>query len=303
MKSLQKFIKRKREALEGVPLRWLHFRKEVVNRFRFPAGGPKQVVFVIGCQRSGTNLMMEIFERDWDTKTYDEFSKLSDQDRDYHLRLNPLEDVARAIQRDRPPLVIVKPLVETQNAGRLLSFFQGSKAIFMYRNYRDVAASNLKHWGMGNGIKNLRAIVEDQPGNWRAERVPEPVRQVVLRFFSEDMLPYDAAAIFWYVRNAFFYELQLDIDPCVLLCRYEDLVASPRPKVEKIYTFIGQDHFSESILPPVYTSSVKRGRSIDLSPEVESLCQDLQNRLDQTYARQWARLESQAQAEPELRRK
>lgn len=282
----KKAIVKKIEALDSLPLRWLRLRKEMTQALR-PAGGEfQQVVFVIGCQRSGTNLMMEIFEHDWGAKTYDEFSKLSSKDFRFHIRLNPLDDVKRTIRKDRARLVVLKPLVETQNAHRLLDNFPGSKAIFMYRHYRDVAASNLKHWGMQNGINNLRPVVSRQEGNWRSENIPEPVRQTVLGFFSEDMKPYDAAALFWYVRNSFYFHLELDRNPSVMLLRYEDLVAQPQRQVDRVYHFLGKQHQGPLQIPEVYTSSVKRGRDLDLSPQVEAVCQEMLARLDQAYQAQ-----------------
>jgi hypothetical protein len=150
------------------------------------------------------------------------------------IRLNPLGSVKKIIAKNKASLVILKPLVETQNAIKLLEFFPRSKAIWAYRNYKDVAFSNLRHFGLQNGINNLEPIVMNQSDNWRAENVPDYIRKIVLKYFDKNMNPYDAAALFWYVRNNFFFELNFDVNRDVIMCKYEDLVTKPL-KILKIF--------------------------------------------------------------------
>jgi len=242
----------------------------------------KTVLFIFGCQRSGTSLILEVFDKDLSTKVYGEFSKLSSAS-DNKLRLNPLDSVKAELDKDKVPLVILKPLVETQNAVKLLNYFEGAKALWMYRHYKDVALSNLQRFGLGNGIKNLRPIVANDPHNWRSEHIPESVREIVLKHFSEDMNPYDAAALFWLVRNYFFFELGLDKHPDVIMCRYNDLVRYPFQTMENIYRFLGQEFPGDELLGEVHSSSVGKGKVVELSSEVEVLCQDFLERLDEVY--------------------
>ena len=52
----------------------------------------KTVLFIIGCQRSGTSLMINIFKRDLNTAVYGEFSDLTVSGAD-RIRLRPLDEV------------------------------------------------------------------------------------------------------------------------------------------------------------------------------------------------------------------
>ena len=169
------------EITQKATHRWFLLRKDLQRVRANAPRSPKQILFIIGCQRSGTTLMTEILEKDWDVKVYPEHSPLSNQDRLDGLRLNPLPEVKRALDADRYPLVVLKPLVETQNADGLLEFFPRSRAIWMYRHYRDVANSNLKRFGMDNGRKNLSHIARNDITNWRAERLPQEVRDLVMQ--------------------------------------------------------------------------------------------------------------------------
>lgn len=280
MKILLKPVSRNWERLYDKSLR----TKNKIYRFfdRRNVTGNKAVLFIIGCQRSGTTLMTRIFVRDLRTAVYGEFSKMSSLDTRHKIRLNPLSWVKAEIERERGSLVVLKPLVETQNALKLLEYFADSKALWMYRDFRDVASSNLAIFGTANGISNLRAIVQNAPRNWRSENVSDDTRGIVLKYFSEEMNPYDAAALFWLARNRLFFELGLDRHPRVTMCKYEGLLANPERIMRGIYRFAGTDYPSNDILVDVRADAGK-GKSLKLTPAVELLCKAMLEKLDTAY--------------------
>jgi hypothetical protein len=251
-----------------------HLRRVLTPRERTR----QHVLFILGAQRSGTTLMTRILEADWEAKVYPEHSKLSSGDTLDGLRLNPYPEVRDVIARDRYPLVVLKPLVESQNTDHLLHAFPGSRAVWMLRHYKDVAVSNLDRFGISNGIKNLRFIVSGQDQNWRAEGLPAEMVDLVKSHFSERMDPYDAAALFWYVRNTFFFDLALGAEPAVKICRYADLVERPGMVMAEIYDFADRPYPGNQIIKGVFKTSLGRGEHIRLSPEIESLCQELWDR-------------------------
>lgn len=283
MHGTRKFMN---DQLKRVSDRWLRLRKNVYQYYKIRhIPEKKTVLFILGCQRSGTTLLAEIFERDfYNTKVYHEFSPLSSLDKMYKIRLNPLHFVKQEIDQNRASLVILKPLVESQNALTLLNYFENSKALWTYRNYRDVVSSNLTHWGVKNGINNLRPIVEDQPQNWRSENISEESRAIVLSHFSEGMNPYDAAALFWLIRNRFFFELGLYQNQYVAMCKYEELIQDPLRTMRRIYEFAGHAYPSHEIPLRIYTTSKGKGEDIKLSREVERLCDEMSDRLDHAHA-------------------
>jgi hypothetical protein len=260
--------------------RTFEFQKELFQFTRKHTTETQQLLLIIGCQRSGTTLMSETLGKDWNAKIYPEHSNLSSGDEVDQLRLNPLTVVARTLDRERFPLVVLKPLVETQNADRLLEFFHQARAIWMYRHYKDVAASNLKRFGSGNGIKNLRYIVQDDAKNWRSERVPPDVRELIKTYFSETMNPYDAAALFWYVRNRYYFDLGLDKHPRVMKCQYSDFVTSPGQTIQAVYRFVDRPYPGDGILSEIHSTSIGKGRVVELSPEIDNLCNELWLRLN-----------------------
>lgn len=281
LKNLLKPVNRNWERLSD---RSFQAKKRIYQFFDPQGTGDKKaILFIIGCQRSGTTLMTDIFERDFATRVYGEYSKLSSHNRSRKIRLKPLHLVKEEIDKAKVPLVVVKPLVETQNTLKLLSYFDNSKALWMYRDYRAVALSRLQHWGMRNGINGLRAIVQNAPHNWRSENVSEQTRQIALNHFSEEMNPYDAAALFWLARNRLFFELNLDNHPDVMMCKYEDLVTRPKKIMRDLYKFVGCEYPSDEILADVHAESKQKSQSIELCPEVDQLCRELFKKLDAVY--------------------
>jgi len=267
-------------------VRLIRLFKKIYQSLKFRHHRQKTILFIIGCQRSGTTLLTErIFERDLDTRVYKEVSVLSRRNMP-GTRLNPLRLVKSEIGRNSARLIILKPLVETQNAVRLLNYFEGSAAVWMYRHYKDAAASNLRHFGLRNGIDNLRPIIRNDIRSWRAEHVSPEVRKTVLKYFSETMNPHDAAALFWFVRNRFFFELGLDQRSDVMMCKYEHLVRNPHDTVRRIYEFAGHDFPGEKIVGEVHSASLGKGKAIPLSRDMEFLCEELFGKLSQAYEKQ-----------------
>lgn len=247
-----------------------------------------RLLFIIGCQRSGTTMMSRIFDKDWRTKVYGEVSVLSLKDKPERLRLNPISSLKSQFESDQASLIVVKPLVETQNIRGLLHDFPEARSLWIYRHYKDVTNSNLKKFTMRRGIKDLAAIVQPKPGDWRHEHVSQKTRALVKRFFSEDMNPYDAAALFWYVRNQFFFDLELARHSRIMMCKYEEFVAQPIKRMEEIYHFAGVAMPNEKITKQANNRSVGKGREIKLSPDIEGICEQMLAALDKSYQDRYA---------------
>ncbi len=260
-------------------------KKSAFQNFLVRDNGSKNILFIIGCQRSGTTLMTQIFDKDLLVKAYGEFSELSDLGEN-KIRLNPLSQVKSEIEKNKVSSIVLKPLVESQNTNNLLNFFENSHCLWMFRHYQDVSSSNLKYFGLQNGINNLRSIINRETGNWRSDNISENTFDLVQKYFSEKMLPHDAAALFWIVRNRLFFELELDKNQRVAMCKYEDLVNMPLKTMENIYTFSGFQFPGKQIVAGVHAKSVNKGKGISLSAPIQDLCEEMLARLSSAYFKQ-----------------
>ena len=265
---------------EEQSFRWLRLRKRVHQFARYRPGTAKPVVFIVGCQRSGTSLMHHLLRLDLDTVTYDEESPLSAGDPVEGLRWAPLPEVARRFRADRAAMIVTKPLVESQNLDRLLEAFPGSRALWMYRDYSAVARSNVAYFPVGTGHADLAPILADDPSNWRAERLGAGARDLVRRLYRSDLSALDAAALFWYARNSLVFEPGLSAETRVRACRYEDLLGDPAGIMRAVYAFLERPWPGERIVADVEPAPVRPPRPLDLDPAVAEACAGLLARLD-----------------------
>ena len=295
---LKKIFKTERVAIDVM---LIYIYKSLYHRSLFNLSKPEKnkILFIVGCQRSGTSLMNRIFARDLNASVYRESSQLSSRDKE-RLRLNPLPEVKDILSKNKAPLIVIKPLVESQNILDWLGSFSSSKALWMYRNYKDVAKSNRKRFDENQSILDLKTIIQKTPGNWRAEKVSDAVHATISKYFYDDMSVYDAAALFWYARNQLYYELNLENNAQVFICKYEDLVLNPVTTMRDIYQFLNIDSRQINKIDEVHSNSIGKGNAIELSQSVEKLCRELQEKLDRSYRSQHKSISRSAKSATEI---
>jgi hypothetical protein len=257
----------------------LRLRNTAYHAARISTSAERRTLIILGCQRSGTTLMLDLFDEDPRTMTFPEFSTLSGVGEEGGIRLRPVRDVKAEIERMRAPITVLKPLVESQHADRLLDGLPNARVLWMFRGFESVAASNLNYFGPENGVRDLRLLLTNDPPNWRGELVPYSARAVLQEHYAPDMNPYDAAALFWWARNHLFFDLRLDERADVFVCGYEALVAKPRSVMDSIYDFCDLDPPARDTTKRIHSRARSRGASIAFSSDVRAVCEELQARL------------------------
>lgn len=237
---------------------------------------PHPLLNIIGCQRSGTTMLTELLDHDRRIRVFGELGELFDDVPRSH-RLRDPDFVRRRLARSGAALNVVKPLVESQRCRELIDLQEDGLALWMFRHYRDVAASNLRRFGTSNGVDNLRPIVKDSD-DWRAAGLGAETRSLVSSLFDEEMPPLDAAALFWYCRNTLWFEADLASDDRVRMCQYEQLVAEPQVMTSALYDWVELSAPSASTAGFVHARSVGKGRD-EIGDEIRSLCDAMWERL------------------------
>lgn len=247
--------------------------------------GKKNILFIFGVQRSGTTITIDFLMKLFGVKGYHEFSPLT-EDGDEGLRFLSIDVVKKRINENQEPFVLAKPLVESQKADELLEYFPNSKGIWMYRNYRDVVSSFHKKFGENVGEHHIDLIIRNVSNNWRAERIPNHLRQLAVDFNKKGMTNYDATALYWYIRNMLFFEYEFENIPTLKLLKYEYFMNNYRLVIKKIcelwrYTYeLPEDDFV------FRTDSIKKGKDVEINPEIDKLCQEVSKRLDEIFFKQ-----------------
>jgi hypothetical protein len=262
--------------LDKITTRVWREAKHLRLRLSSVAPAPHPLLHIIGCQRSGTTMLTELLDHDRRIRVFGELGELFDDVPRSH-RLRDPDFVRRRLSRSGAALNVVKPLVESHRCRELIDLQEGGLALWMFRHYRDVAASNLRRFGTSNGVDNLRPIVEDSD-DWRAAGLSAETRSLVSSLFDEEMPPLDAAALFWYCRNTLWFEADLASDDRVRMCQYEQLVAEPNVMTAALYDWV------ELAAPPASTAGFVHARSVgkgrdEIGDEIRSLCDAMWKRL------------------------
>ena len=247
--------------------------RKAVHRALHPAAAAKHVVFVLGCQRSGTTMLLATLNESAQIDVYYE----SDERAFESFRLRERDVVEPLIASSTATAVALKPICDSHLAPELLSAYAGSKGIWIYRDYRDVANSALAKWG-NDAVDFLR---------WgsRQRGLSQETLDRVRRVWRPGIAPHEAFALFWYQRNHLFFDLDLANDPRVLLVRYENLVTKPQEFFPPVFAFIAVP-FSKRLISRVSPASVRKNAAPRFQPGISVMCEDLMQRLDRTQAPQ-----------------
>jgi hypothetical protein len=243
---------------------------------------PARAAFVVGCQRSGTDMVLWRLDRSLDVDRFDESARAAFND----CRIRDVAVRDRLVAASAAKRVIFKPVCDSHNVARLLAEHEGARAVWVYRDFRDVANSAVQRWGN----MNLRWVQELARGGgdwgrrqWNRELITPERQQQIEAFCRDDLTPHGAAAVFWYLVNCTFFGQELESDERVILARYEDLVTRPADEFRRLCKFFGVS-FQDAIVADVFASSVRHASGQPIAAAVTEACQQVLDRLDQVHA-------------------
>jgi hypothetical protein len=265
----------KRDRLDKA---WKHLRNSLLRR-----SGSAVPVLVFGEQRSGTNMLLRCFGRCPTTAMYNE----TDDDAFVDYELRDLAEVRQLVARSSASHVVLKPTADGNRAAEIMDALPGSRAIWIYRDYRDAISSALVLF-RETSLQYLENVANRSPeARWRAINITDDDRALIRGHLQRGLSEQSARALIWSIRNGFFFRQGLDRRADVLLLNYEQLVRDPATVVERAYRFVGLE-FSEKFTRNVFATSIGRRPSPDVDPAVEQLCSEMLERLDGCRARQAA---------------
>ncbi len=226
-------------------------------------------IFIGGMQRSGTNMLMDILEKNYATDVYHERDARAFDN--YQMRE---ESVIRHLcTQSRAPKFVIKALCELQDLEHLMSDFQPAKTIWIVRDYHDVVASMLKSFG--NMEKQVLRILNENSTEWLGRGMSDVTRKQLMGLAEPGMGDASASAMQWYFRNVLFFEQKFATNKQVLLIAYEQLVNQPEVEVRKICGFIGIE-YQPGMTKGIFSSSINRRTAPEIDPKISQLCDDLQ---------------------------
>lgn len=232
----------------------------------------RQVVFVAGMQRSGTNMLMDRLERSFATDVFHERDRRAFDN--YRMRERAV--VRDLVTRSKAPTFAIKALCELEQLADLMDEFAPARTVWIVRDYRDAVRSALLSFG--NFTKQVARIVADRKvDDWRAGGMSEATHRIVSALWHPGMSEASAAALIWYFRNVLFFQQGFERDPRVCLVAYEALVQQPRQECAAVFGFLGLP-FTLRITRGVFASSIQHKPVPGIEPAVAQLCEDLMTR-------------------------
>jgi hypothetical protein len=258
-------------ALRELP-RW---RKARWQRRHRADGERAGLAFVFGTQRSGTTMLLEVLDRSRDSEVYHEYHSAAMDE----FRLRPPSVIDGLVARSAARVIVLKPITESHRADWLLNRFPYARAIWVFRHYQDVANSAMAKWP-GNNTEFVDRVREGnlQAMDWRGERVSEEVLATVRHLAEQPLSQAEGAVLFWYARNALYFEMDLASDPRVMLVKYDELVSHPA-RFAEIFRHVGIP-FDPRSIEEVHASSVGRRPFGPIREDVREVCDAMMRRLE-----------------------
>lgn len=261
---------------------WLRISRRL-DRWRWrrshgARSGEATPVYLVGVQRSGTNMIVRAFEASL------EFEVHNENDRKVFARYQLRSDdhIRSIVGASRHRFVLFKPLADSHRVGHLLDHVlmgRPGRAIWAYRSVDDRVRSALAKFGDAN-LRVLSDIAAGGgAGRWQAQRLSRESLSLVGSFDYDRLSAASGAALFWYVRNALYFELALHQRDDVTLISYGSLIEDPARAMRGLCTFVGCG-FDLGMTGHISARPTSGSGPVDLDPRVRSCCDELEERLD-----------------------
>lgn len=274
------------EEKEIDPLRTIpsNARKAAFRRGRAP--GQAVPVFLLGLQRSGTNMVVRGLGMAPEVEVHNE----NDAAAFSRFKLKPLPVVEDIVARSRHTHVLFKPLCDSHRAVELLSIDapRPARVLWAYRDVDGRVRSSLAKFGDGN----LQVLREFAAGvnttRWHVQGMSADTAAFVRSLDFDTMTPESGSALMWYVRNRLYFDQGLDSRDDVHLARYEAFLAEPAATMKPLCDFLGFEYRDDLVAhvtprPPTHTAP------LDLDPRVRERCDALAADLQAALERQAGR--------------
>tara|TARA_B100001245_G_C22830337_1_gene399378 strand:+ start:357 stop:1127 length:771 start_codon:yes stop_codon:yes gene_type:complete len=241
-------------------------------------------IFIFGMQRSGTSILSSVLGELPDSYHYPEVGAdiNSEQFKEggQTIRLKSLEEVERIfseIPKDKK-FIVSKPIVESQNAFKILKHFPESFGLWCFRHYKDVIASHTKKWDLPISKEFFKPVLNRSNENWRSEALSEKSIKIFEDHYRPDMSIENALALFWVIRNQLYFSQDLPSLSCIRLVSYERMV-SESDYLQNLLNDVGVPIRIEQREHKFNSGSLQKGDNVVLDERIDEVCRDMFFRL------------------------
>lgn len=247
--------------------------KKVIELFKSSSRQTK-LLFILGSGRSGTSMMTDVFMRDL---RIDSLAEDDPRVANKNYMLN-LERIKPTIMASKYEHIVIKPILNSFKCAHLLDFVEGSKAIWMFRNYKDVVLSSLELFGdlVAGYLKKL--VETNQGNNWIGQGIHQDTIEMIRKMDFQSFSKVDWMSLVWWSVNRTIVIDGPTKRKELLLIQYEDLVRHPVKYLQRIYEHIGLNYKSNAH-KYIHSRSIGRGKELLVEANIAELCDSLFGKL------------------------
>ncbi|MGJ8638550.1 MAG: hypothetical protein ACSHYA_04080 [Opitutaceae bacterium] len=236
---------------------------------------PERIIWIFGCQRSGTTFLERLFREDIRSAVWGEFSDLSIAPERTSLR--SISEIKETLEATKAQYAVIRPLFESDRAVELLEAFPNSIAVWTFRDCPHVVDSMCRKWDQEFFAISKR-VESDSKGYWRLEDTINKMRLHLEPCKFGDQEHY---ARFWNSRNEIPFRTGLATNPRCMFLNYEYLAAQPDSALKQILDKANQPspQTLSAYRPTINRSRKERLVEINVRSETRSTNEALMKRL------------------------
>jgi hypothetical protein len=244
-------------------------------------------VFLVGVQRSGTNMIAHGLDESPEFEVYNEGSRRAFDN--FKLRSDAV--IRDLVDSSRHRYVLFKPLCDSHRVDLLLDHVQTASpglAIWAYRGVDGRVRSALAKFGDAN-LRVLQELAAGRGGHrWQVQRLSQDSVDLIRGLDLAAMSPASGAALLWYVRNRLYFEVGLHDRSDVTLVSYDRFLRDPEQAMRYVCDFL-RFAYHPRLVAHVSPRRSFREQLIDIDPRIRARCTDLQAALDAALLEKQAR--------------
>lgn len=239
-------------------------------------------VFLVGLQRSGTNMLLRGVGAAPQVEVHNE----NDHRAFDRYKLKSLDVIEEIVTSSRHSHVLFKPLCDSHRIDQILDTLRTERpgrAVWAYRDVDGRVRSALAKFGDGN-LQVLREFASGvNTTRWHVQRISDESAKLVRSFDFESLSAESGAALMWLIRNRLYFELGLDKRDDVHLMSYESMLSNPERTMSGLCDFLGFPYDASLVRhvtgrEPTYRDPLK------IDPVIRAHCDDLARRLRERAA-------------------
>jgi len=233
-------------------------------------------VWVLGLQRSGTNMVMRTFSRMAEVDVCNE-----DDRRGFNrYRLRSDARLRRVVALSPFEAVVAKPLCDSHRAVELLERVHAGRpgrAVWVYRGVDGRVRSAQARFGDHARVA-LADVAAGRGAPWQGQGLPAATLDVLRAQPWDAVSVEEAQAWLWWARNSLVFDLGLDRRNDVLVVDYDRLVEDPNRELARMVGFLGLSWRPE-LASHVEARRPSGLRLESIDGEVRQRCDELTERL------------------------